>query len=62
MWLLADPQRFEILLPNAFVSADAALSGILDPLWEFPELQRARAHTLEQLYGFLGYSLWLRVA
>ena len=62
MWLLADPQHFEILLPNAFVSSDAALSRILDPLWEFPELQRARAHALEQMYGFLGYSLWLRVA
>jgi len=62
MWLLANPQHFEILLPNAFISSDAALSGILDPLWEIPELQRARAHALEQMYGFLGYSIWLRVA
>jgi len=36
--LLADPDLFEIVLPNAFVAEDAELSRVLSPLWEDPAL------------------------
>lgn len=50
--LLADQQRYEIVLPNTFVSRDAQLAAILAPLWQHPSLAAAERH---------GVSFWLRV-
>jgi predicted O-methyltransferase YrrM len=33
-FLLADPARFDVVLPNAFIDDDEQLRGILDPLWQ----------------------------
>ena len=37
-YLLADGCRFDVLLPNAFISLDPDLNRILDPLWLDPEM------------------------
>src|SRR5579883_2523269 len=60
-WLLANPRKFTILLPNAFIGFDAALREATAPLWADPALARARAHAETRAYGLLGYSFWLRV-
>lgn len=36
--LAREPERLRIILPNAYVSQDAELGRILDPLWNRPEL------------------------
>lgn len=36
--LIADPDRFELVLANAFVSADRDLSRIVEPLWSHPAM------------------------
>jgi len=51
-FLLAKEAKFDILLPNWFIKHDAELSGMLDPLWQRPELQGIA------LYG--GCSFWMR--
>ncbi|WP_214107652.1 class I SAM-dependent methyltransferase [Acrocarpospora catenulata] len=33
-FLLGDPDRYDVELPNAFIHADPALSAVLRPLWE----------------------------
>lgn len=50
--LLANPARFEILLPNFFISEDPELSAILNPVWEHPNLEGVERH---------GGSFWFRV-
>lgn len=50
--LLADQRRYEIVLPNTFVSRDPTLSAILAPLWQHASLAGAEPH---------GVSFWLRV-
>ncbi len=52
MYLLANPDRFPILLPNYFVSEDEALSEIAAPLWKDPRLAGVERH---------GCSFWFRV-
>jgi hypothetical protein len=37
-YLLADGNKFEIILPNYFIYRDTKLNGILDPLWADPKL------------------------
>jgi len=49
--LLANPDSVEILSPNAFISSDAELSGILADLWAAPELAGVHRH---------GGSFWFR--
>ena len=51
-FLLANPDKYETILPNYFVSQDPELSGILAPLWQRPVLQGVETH---------GGSYWLRV-
>ncbi len=49
--LLEGAQRLEVVLPNAFVSADPELSAMLHPLWQRLGLQPEEV---------AGLSLWLR--
>jgi predicted O-methyltransferase YrrM len=49
-YLIAEWPRLEVLLPNAFVSADAALLEVIEPLWRAPQMRGVRR---------LGLSFWL---
>jgi len=51
-FLLANPTKYETILPNYFVSEDAELKAILAPLWQRPALQGVEQH---------GGSYWLRI-
>lgn len=51
-FILANPAKYETILPNYFISQDAELNGILQPLWQQPALQGVETH---------GGSYWLRV-
>ena len=51
-FLLANPGKYETLLPNYFISQDPELSRVLAPLWQQPALQGVETH---------GGSYWLRV-
>lgn len=51
-FILANPGKYETILPNYFISQDAELNGILQPLWQQPTLQGVETH---------GGSYWLRV-
>jgi len=51
-FILANPEKYETILPNYFISQDAELNGILQPLWQQPALQGVETH---------GGSYWLRV-
>ncbi len=52
IWLLSNPERFEILLPNYFISEDSALSEMVVPFWEQPGLNNVERH---------GGSFWFRI-
>ena len=49
--LLAEGSQFEVVLPNAFVTADPDLRRILEPLWSDPAMRGVPTH---------GESFWLR--
>lgn len=51
-FILANPQRYQPLLPNYFISEDKALSNILAPLWSHPNLKGVETH---------GGSFWLLI-
>ena len=51
-YLLAEGNKFDILLPNIFISSDPELSRILFPLWEDPRMQGVETH---------GASFWIRM-
>lgn len=44
VYILAKGNRFNIILPNAFISKDPELSHILDPLWDAPEMEEVERH------------------
>ena len=50
VYLLAECNRFNIILPNAFISKDPELSRILDPLWDNPKMEKVERH---------GVSFWI---
>ncbi len=52
MYLLANPQKFEPLLPNYFISEDKELSQLISPVWEHKNLFDVERH---------GGSFWLKV-
>ena len=52
-FLLANPEKFEVMMPNYFVSEDSELSTILSPLFDSPELSNVERH---------GGSFWIRIA
>lgn len=49
--LLLGEAHFELVLPNAYISACTELGALFDPLWRAPELAGIESH---------GSSLWLR--
>lgn len=51
-FVLANPRRYQPLLPNYFISEDPELRAIVAPLWEHPNLAGVERH---------GGSFWLRV-
>ena len=52
LFLLPDRKRYKTILPNYFISEDAALSGLLEPLWQHPNLEGVERH---------GGSYWLEI-
>ena len=51
-YLLAEGGKFDICLPNAFISDDNELSNILSPLWANTELDVVERH---------GVSFWIQI-
>lgn len=51
-YLLAEGSRFDILLPNTFVSSDPELRAILSPLWADERMQGIETH---------GASFWIQI-
>jgi hypothetical protein len=52
VWLMGNQNRFEIMMPNYFISMDNELSGLLSPVWDHPNLRKAERH---------GGSFWFRI-
>ncbi len=52
IWLLSNPERFEILLPNYFISEDPELSNMVLPFWQQPGLDKVERH---------GGSFWFKI-
>lgn len=52
MYLLANPQRYQTLAPNYYISEDKELAGVLAPMWQHQKLSNVEQH---------GGSYWLRV-
>lgn len=52
IFLLANAEKYEPILPNYFISEDAELASILAPLWQHPNLRGVEQH---------GGSFWLRI-
>ena len=53
MYLLANPNKYQTLLPNYYISEDKSLAAILEPIWNHPNLQGVEKH---------GGSYWLQIA
>ena len=53
MFLLANPQKYEPILPNYFISEDKELSKMIAPIWDHENLKNVERH---------GGSFWMRVA
>lgn len=51
-YLLAEGNKFEIILPNSFVSKDPELKSILSPLWNEKSMEGVENH---------GGSFWIRM-
>lgn len=51
-FLLANPQKYQVLFPNFFVSKDKDLAAGFDELWQKPELLGVEQH---------GGSFWLQI-
>lgn len=52
IYLLANSQNFNIILPNFFISMDKELSGIISPVWSNKNIENAERH---------GGSFWMVV-
>lgn len=50
--IMANPQRYQTLMPNFFVSEDPALSALTEPIWKQPGMPVVEKH---------GGSYWLRI-
>ena len=53
MYLLANPNKYETILPNYFISEDKELSSLISPVWEHNNLKNVERH---------GGSFWLRIS
>jgi hypothetical protein len=51
-FLLANPEKYEVVFPGIFVSEDKSLSGLLEPIWQSPNTSAVEKH---------GGSFWLRI-
>jgi len=51
-FLLANPDRFQTIMPNYFVSEDSDLNKILEPLWNDPSMPKVEKH---------GGSFWIEI-
>lgn len=52
MYLLANPKKYETILPNYFISEDKELANLIAPIWEHENLKNVERH---------GGSFWLRI-
>jgi hypothetical protein len=52
MCILANPKRYNTLMPNYFVSEDAELAKVLSPLWQSAHMSEVERH---------GGSFWLQI-
>lgn len=52
MFLLANSNRFQPILPNYFISEDEELSKIIEPIWNHPNLSGVERH---------GGSFWMKI-
>jgi len=52
-YLLANPKKYETLLPNYFISKDKELSELIAPIWDHENLKDVERH---------GGSFWIRIA
>jgi hypothetical protein len=52
MYLMANPKKFQTLLPNYFISEDKELSGIISEIWNHPNTLNVEKH---------GGSFWFRI-
>ncbi|RYY63324.1 MAG: class I SAM-dependent methyltransferase [Chitinophagaceae bacterium] len=50
--LLNNPQKYEVIAPNYYISEQPQLAGILEPLWQEPNLRQVERH---------GGSFWFRI-
>lgn len=48
-YLLAEGDKFEVVLPNAFISMESELRDILNPLWRSPEMNGDKQVDLESI-------------
>ncbi|MDF1573765.1 MAG: class I SAM-dependent methyltransferase [Bacteroidales bacterium] len=52
-YLLSNPDKYEPILPNYYISEDQELSGLIAPIWDHENLRNVERH---------GGSFWLRIA
>jgi hypothetical protein len=52
MYLLANPKKYETILPNYFISEDKELSDLISPIWNHENLKDVEKH---------GGSYWIRI-
>jgi len=52
IYLLANPEKYETILPNYFISEDKELSEMIAPIWEHENLKNVERH---------GGSFWIRI-
>ena len=51
-YLLAEGNKFDILLPNKFITSDPGLNNVMSPLWESPKMKGADTQ---------GSSFWIKI-
>ena len=52
MYLLANPKKYEAILPNYFISEDKELSELISPIWKHENLENVETH---------GGSFWIKI-
>jgi len=52
MYLLANPEKYETIFPNYFISEDKELSDLITPIWNHENLKGVEKH---------GGSFWIRI-
>ncbi len=52
MYLLANPKKYETILPNYYIFEDKELSGLISPIWEHENLKMVEKH---------GGSYWIKI-